>query len=57
MKKGIILAVAVLAAVVLTVLAISTMKPTEPTEPTQPAGASVLTPQVEENTTGAKLWA
>ena len=57
MKKGIILAVVAVAAVALTVLAVSTMKPAEPTEPTQPTGASVLTPQVEENTIGAKQWA
>lgn len=51
MKKGIILAVVILAAVVLTVAAISTRKPAEPTN------GDVLTPQVEENTIGAKQWA
>lgn len=55
MKKGIILAVAALAAVVLIVAAVITT-PKSP-EPTKPANTEVLTPQVEENTTGAKLWA
>ncbi len=57
MKKTLIIALAVVA-VLVTAAAVMTMpKPAEPTEPTKPTGASVLTPQVEENTTGAKLWA
>ncbi len=54
MKKVLIITLAVLA-VVLTVAAVVTTP--EPTEPTQPTNSAVLTPQVEENTIGAKQWA
>ncbi len=54
MKKWLIIALAAVA-VVLTVAAVVTTP--ETTEPTKPANTQVLKPQVEENTTGAKLWA
>lgn len=54
MKKTLIIALAVVA-VLVTAAAVMTM-PKE-AEPTKPTGTSVLAPQVEENTTGAKLWA
>ena len=57
MKKTLIIALAVVA-VLVTAAAVMTMpKEAEPTEPTKPTGPSVLTPQVEENTIGAKQWA
>ena len=54
MKKWLIIILAAVA-VALTVAAVVTTP--ESPEPTKPANTEVLKPQVEENTTGAKLWA